>query len=317
MQTLYVTPNANNSTESTTDPAPAIRTHRLTKSYGRARGIVDLDLEIHHGEVFGYLGPNGAGKTTTIRLLLDFLRPTSGSAEVLGLDARANSVEIRPQVGYLPGELDLYSTMTGGELLTYFGNLRGGVEPARVEELARRLELDLDRHIKNLSKGNKQKVGIVQAFMHEPQVLILDEPTSGLDPLVQLEFQAFVHEATARGATVFLSSHVLSEVEEVAHRVGIVREGRLVVVEDVRSLKSKAMRSLEIRFAKPVPPDTFSGMDNVEARVDDGVAYITVQGSVDPVIKQAARFEVRDVISHEADLEEIFLSYYREPGRAQ
>ncbi|MGH2749904.1 MAG: ABC transporter ATP-binding protein [Actinomycetota bacterium] len=302
--------------EASDAPLPAIRTNRLTKSYGKARGIVDLDLEIPHGEVFGYLGPNGAGKTTTIRLLLDFLRPSSGSAEVLGLDARAHSVEIRRQVGYLPGELDLYPTMTGRELLTYFGELRGGVDPGQVEELARRLDLDLDRHIRSLSKGNKQKIGIVQAFMHEPRVLILDEPTSGLDPLVQLEFQAFVHEATARGATVFLSSHVLSEVEEVAHRVGIVREGRLVAVEDVRSLKAKAMRSLEIRFAQPVPPDTFSNIGNVEARVDDGVAYITVQGSVDPVIKQAARFEVRDVISHEPDLEEIFLSYYRGPDRA-
>lgn len=308
--------NGGTQTETLRSP-PAIRTHGLTKSYGKARGIVDLDLEIPHGEVFGYLGPNGAGKTTTIRLLLDFLRPTSGSAEVLGLEARKNSVEIRRQVGYLPGELDLYPTMTGRELLTYFGKLRGGVDAVHVEELARRLDLDLERHIKNLSKGNKQKVGIVQAFMHKPKVLILDEPTSGLDPLVQLEFQAFVHEATARGATVFLSSHVLSEVEEVAHRVGIVREGRLVVVEDVRSLKSKALRQLEIRFAEPVPPDSFTNIENVEARVEDNVVYITVQGSVDPVIKAAARHEVRDVISREADLEEIFLSYYREQTRAE
>ncbi|MCH7706430.1 MAG: ABC transporter ATP-binding protein, partial [Chloroflexi bacterium] len=199
-----------------------ILTEGLTKSYGKSRGIVDLNLEVRAGEVFGFLGPNGSGKTTTMRLLLDFIRPTRGRAEVFGLDVRTESMEIRRRVGYLPGDLAMYENLTGRELLTYFANLQGGVSWSYTEALAERLGLDLSRPIRTLSTGNKQKVGLVQAFMHQPELLVVDEPTSGLDPLVRQEFYRIVQEAKAEGQTVFLSSHILAEVERIADRVGII-----------------------------------------------------------------------------------------------
>ncbi|MGH3372311.1 MAG: ABC transporter ATP-binding protein [Nocardioidaceae bacterium] len=290
-----------------------IRTEGLTKYYGRSRGVVDLDLAVRPGEVFGFLGPNGAGKTTTIRLLLDFIRPTRGRAEVLGMDARRRSVEIRRRVGYLPGELALYENLTGHELLTYLDNLRGRADHGHAKSLAERLDLDLSRHIRALSKGNKQKLGVVQALMHRPELLIMDEPTGGLDPLVQREFNRMVREATSDGATLFLSSHVLSEVEHLADRVGIVRQGRLVVVEEVGALKAKAVRRLELDFARPVPPSAFDSLPGVrDLAVDGAVVRCAVEGSVDALVKAAARYEVLNLISHEPDLEEIFLAYFRE-----
>lgn len=290
-----------------------IRTEGLTKFYGKHRGLVDLTFEVEAGHVVGYLGPNGSGKTTTIRLLLDFIRPTSGRAEVFGLDARTDSLEIRSKVGFLPGELNAYDGMTGWELLTYFSNLRGGVDWRYVESLADRLELDLTRKIRNLSRGNKQKVGLVQAFMARPELLILDEPTGGLDPLMQQEFYRLVLEAKDEGQTIFLSSHVMAEVERIADRVGIIREGRLVLDEDVATLKARALRQLEIHFGEPVSLDDFRGVAGVrEMSVEGNELKCTVAGSVDELIKAAARFEVLNVSSQEPDLEDIFLDYYRE-----
>jgi ABC-2 type transport system ATP-binding protein len=292
--------------------ATAISTTNLTKTYGKQRGISELSLAVRTGEVFGFLGPNGAGKTTTIRTLLDFIRPTSGAAQVLGLDSHRDSIKIRQQVAYLPGELMLYEKMTGRELLTYFANLRGGVDWKFTGSLAERLGLDLARPIRTLSKGNKQKVGLVQAFMSKPQLLILDEPTSGLDPLVQQEFNQMVLEVKADGRTIFLSSHLMDEVETICDRVGIIRAGELLVVDDVRSLKSKALRTIDLHFAQPVPAEAFGNIANVrDLKVVDGHVHCVTTGSIDALIKVAAQFELVNLVSHEADLEEIFMTYYK------
>jgi ABC-2 type transport system ATP-binding protein len=290
----------------------AIHTEGLTKFYGKERGIVDLDLDVLEGEVFGYLGPNGAGKTTTIRLLLDLLRPTRGTSRVLGKHPYFDGVGVRSDIGYLPGELALYERLTGEQMLTYLSRLRNMDGLGDAPQLAEQLELDLSRQIGDLSSGNKQKVGLVQAFMHRPQVLILDEPTGGLDPLMQQEFYRLVHEAKEEGRTVFLSSHVLSEVERIADRVGIIREGRMVVVEELETLKERAPRRLDMHFAAFVPGSEFEALPNVEdVSVDGAVVSCRVVGSLDQLIKTASRFEITNVVSHEADLEELFLQYYR------
>jgi len=288
-----------------------IRTEDLTKSYGRRRGVVGVNLEIRRGEVFGYLGPNGAGKTTTVRTLLDFIRPTGGQASIFGLDSHRDGLAIRQRVGYLPGELVLYENMTGAEVLRYLGHLRGGVAESRVADLAARLDSDLSRPVKTLSHGNRQKIGLIAAFMHQPELLVLDEPTLGLDPLVQQAFYRLIAEAKAEGRTVFLSSHILPEVERVCDRVGIIREGKLIAVEDVAALKSRALRRLEIHFARPVPPGAFAGVAGVrDLTVEDSILRCTVMGSLDALVKAAAQFEVLNLVSHEPSLEEIFLAYY-------
>ncbi len=286
-------------------------TEHLTKSYGASRGIVDVSMTIEPGEVFGFLGPNGAGKTTTIRTLLDFIRPTSGHATVLGMDPRTSSVEVHRAVGYLPGEFAPYEHMTGRDYLGFFAALRGGVDQGLVDSLAERLQSDLSSKIASLSHGNKQKLGLIQAFMHRPRLLILDEPTQGLDPIMQQRFQSLVLDARAAGQTVFLSSHDLPEVERVCDRVGIIREGRLITVEDVGSLKARAVRMLEFHFASPVPIDAFTGLPDVhDVEVHGDVMRCTVAGAMDPVVKAAARFEVIDLSSHEPSLEDIFLTFY-------
>lgn len=291
----------------------AIVLESLTKSYGKARGIVSLDLEVSAGEVFGYLGPNGAGKTTTIRTLLDLIRATSGSAKVLGLDSQRDSLEIRSRVGYLPGELALYEDLTVAESIQYLLALRGGKGTAKAKELCDRLELDDTRKIKDLSTGNKQKVGIVQAFAHEPELLILDEPTAGLDPLMQQHVYHLIDDARNEGRTVFLSSHVLPEVERIAERVGIIRKGKLIEVATVEELKHRAVRVVEVRFGddKPDGP-TLGAIPNVVS-VDQRrtTSVLRVEGSMDPLIKALARYEVVAVRSEEADLEEVFLDLYR------
>jgi len=292
---------------------PAISTSGLTKSYGRHRGIVDLDLSVQQGEVFGYLGPNGAGKTTTIRLLLDYIRPTRGSVRVLGLPSHERSREIRRRVGYLPGELSLYSSLSGRELISYFANLRNGVAWASVDELSRRLDCDLSREIRTLSSGNRQKLGLIQAFMSDPDLLILDEPTNGLDPLVQQTFYDLVREARAAGRTVFLSSHVLPEIERVCDRVGILREGRLVAVERIADLRARQIRKLEIEFGAAIAPDAFAGVEGIrDVAVEDDTLRCTVVGSMDPVLKAANHYEIRVLSSVEPSLEEVFLTYYGE-----
>ncbi len=295
----------------------AIETSRLTKSYGRSRGIVDVDLEVQAGEVFGLLGPNGAGKTTTIRVLLDFIRPTSGRARVFGMDCRRDSVAIRRRVGYLPGELAIYDQLSGRELLAYLGSLRGGGDRASFEGLAERLKFDLDRKIGTLSKGNKQKAGVIQAFMGSPELIILDEPTAGLDPLIQEEVHRLIAEAAGSGRTVFLSSHILSEAEHLCRRVGIIREGRLVTVETVETMRARALRRLEVEFDGPVPLSAFDGLSGVrDVTVRDSRLTCTVTGPLDAVIKAAAQYRVLTITSERPSLEEVFLAYYNSGGLA-
>jgi ABC-2 type transport system ATP-binding protein len=295
--------------------ADVIVAERLTKSYGKQRGVVELDFAVHPGEVFGYLGPNGAGKTTTIRTLLDFIRPTGGRATVLGLDSHRDSVQIHRRVGYLPGEFNLYEQMTGTEYLSYFSQLRGGVDVAYTAELAERFDLDLVMKIKSLSHGNRQKVALLQAFMHRPELLVLDEPTQGLDPLMQQEFYRLIAEARADGRTVFLSSHVMPEIERTCDRVGIIREGRLVAVEDIGDLRAKGIRTLEVHFAAPVAPDGFEDLPGVREVVANGdEVRITIAGPMDALVKTLARHEVVDIQSHEPGLEEIFLTFYGSDG---
>ncbi|MGI5274307.1 ATP-binding cassette domain-containing protein [Nonomuraea sp. CA-218870] len=286
----------------------------LTKYYGGRRGLEDLDLEIQPGEIFGYLGPNGSGKTTTIRLLLDVIRPTRGRVTVLGAGSREAAV--RARIGYLPGELVLEGREKAHDYLRFLGRVRGGVPHGRIEELAERLGADLGVPMAKLSKGNKQKVGLIQAFMHEPELLILDEPTGGLDPLVQQEFLAMLREVRLAGRTVLMSSHVLAEVEHVSDRVGIVRAGRLVAVENVAALREKAVRRVELHFDAPVPPEAFAGLPGVrDLRVEGASVRCTIDGRPDALVKAAARFTVVHLVSAEPDLEEIFLTYYGEEGR--
>jgi ABC-2 type transport system ATP-binding protein len=291
-----------------TDP---IRTEALTKSYGRRRGLAGLDLEVHPGEVYGFLGPNGAGKTTTIRILLDLIRPTSGRATLFGVAPRTGGPALRRRVGYLPGDFTVLGGQTGRELLTHLAHLRGGVAADRIDALAGRFDLDLSTRISKLSKGNRQKVGVVQAFMHEPELLILDEPTSGLDPIIQQRFLELVAEARAAGQTVFMSSHVLSEVQQSADRVGIIREGRLVAVEAVESLRRRAVRRVEIEFDEPVPADAFNLPDVRDVRIEGTVFRCRLTGRPDGLVKAAARFGVAALKVEEPDLEELFLTYYR------
>lgn len=291
--------------------ADVIELHHLTKNYGKARGVLDLDLNVRRGEVFGYLGPNGAGKTTTIRALLGYIRPTAGRASIFGLDSLRDAVAIRRRIANLPGEFALYPKLTGEQFLRYFAHLRGGVDWELVRGLAARLDSDLQRRIGQLSHGNKQKIGLIQAFMNRPELLILDEPTTGLDPLVQQTFYELVDEAKANGQTLFISSHILPEVERLCDRVGIIREGRLVAVETVAAFKARALRRLEIVFDAPVPPEPFAKLTGVrDLVVTDCRLLCTVVGSLDAVIKAASRFTVTDVISHEPGLEEVFLNYY-------
>jgi ABC-2 type transport system ATP-binding protein len=291
----------------------AIITENLTKQYGRRRGLSGLDLAVTTGEVYGFLGPNGAGKTTTIRLLLDLIRPTGGRMSVLGLDPRREGVMLRRRIGYLPGEFTVDGRQTGRELLTYLGNLRGGVPRARIDGLAARLDLDLSPRIRSLSRGNRQKVGLIQAFMHEPELLIFDEPTSGLDPLQQQEFVAMVRHAREAGQTVFMSSHVMSEVQQTADRVGIIRDGRLVAVDLVEDLRERSMRTVEVHFAEPVAPSEFIGLRGVsDVAVTGNVMHCRLFGRADPLVKALARHTTVNLLVQEPDLEEIFVNYYRE-----
>ena len=290
-----------------------IRATGLTKYYGARAGVVELDFEVDEGEVFGYLGPNGAGKTTTIRLALDLIRPTRGRMEVFGRDVRRNGVDARRRIGYLPGDARLYERLTGRQLVRYFASLRGLDDLGAAEPLAERFSLDLDLPIRTLSRGSRQKVGIVQAFMHRPDLLVLDEPTSGLDPLMQQQFYELVHETTADGRTVFLSSHVLPEVQHVADRVAVIRDGRLGVVDSVESLRARAPSRVEASFAGLPPPGAFDRLAGVRELARRGATIVfALDGPADPLVKALARYEVIGLDSHEADLEDVFLTLYRE-----
>lgn len=289
-----------------------IATRGLSKDYGSGRGLFGLDLEVGQGEVFGLLGPNGAGKSTMLRLLLDLIKPTAGSARVLGLDSISDSLEVRGRVGFLPGDLALYPKLTGGGVLEYFTQLRGGVDRRVRDALVERFDAVLDRPIRQLSAGNRQKLGLVQAFMHEPELLILDEPIAGLDPLVQRSFHSLLSEVRAQGRTVLLSSHTLSEVERVTDRLAILRNGRLVVVDSVENLRRVAVQRLEIEFAAPVDPAEFRALPGVvDAAAVDATVTVSFEGSADPVVKVAASHYVRALRPQDGDLEDIFLRYYR------
>jgi len=291
----------------------AIQTTGLTKTFGRLVALDAVDLEVPEGVVFGYLGPNGAGKTTTIRLLMGLLRPSAGRAEILGLDTQSERDEIHRRIGYLPGEFVGYEDLTGEQYLRYLASLRGGVDWSYVASLVERLDLDLDRRLGALSHGNRQKAGLVQAFMHQADLLVLDEPTLGLDPLVQREFLALVREARVAGRTVFLSSHILTEVEEVADVVGILRRGKLLVVEQVDSLKAKALRRIDLVFSQAPPVVELQRVAGIrELRTNETTAHLVIEGSTRELLAVAAPYGIENVVSYEADLEEIFLSYYNQ-----
>ena len=289
----------------------AVRCDNVTKRFGATLAVDRLSLEVEQGEVLGFLGPNGAGKSTTIRMVLDLLRPSSGSVQVLGADPRRAGAALRRRIGYVPGDLALYDKVTGTQLLTYLMHLRGGHDITHGRELAERFECDLSKPVSALSRGNRQKIGIVQAFMHHPELLVLAEPTSGLDPIMQREFRALLREVRDAGATVFLSSHVLAEVQRAVDRVAIIRSGRLVAVDHVRDIEARALRVVEIRFGGPVPAESFAGLPGVRSvTVEGDLLRASVAGSADALVKAAAAFEVESIAGHEADLEDVFLAFY-------
>jgi len=290
----------------------AIETKGLTKDYGSGRGVFDLDLMVNEGQVFGYLGPNGAGKTTTIKLLMGAIHATHGSATIFGLDADRDSVAVKKQVGYVPGELPQFGGWRGTEIVTYLAGIRGDVDDTEVGRVAKRLDLDLSRKYREYSHGNKQKLALLIAFAHKPALLILDEPTSGLDPLHQQEFYGLVRDARARGATIFVSSHVLSEVEQICDRVGIVREGYLVTVGPIAELLGAKAHRIEIELADPSAAALVARVPGLEqVKVDGARVSGLYRGAFDPLLAALSGQRVVSFVSREPSLEEIFLSYYR------
>ncbi len=290
-----------------------IQTNQLTKSYGRSRGIIDVTFDIQEGEVFGFLGPNGAGKTTTMRTLMGLLRPNSGSATIGGLDCWVQSTEVKKLVGYLPGEFTFDPGLRGAQIIEYLGHLRGGVDQSNVRALVERLGFDPSKRFREYSHGNKQKLGLVQAFMHKPRLLILDEPTSGLDPLNQQEFYKMVAEVHAGGRTVFLSSHILPEIEQTCDRVAIIREGRLIKIDHVSALKDIHQHDVEISFAGPASVEWFknvAGVTSVAQGADEHTLQLNVQGELTEIIRIAGEHHATNIDTHEPSLEEVFLRFY-------
>ncbi len=304
--------SASTAARAATATAVIAQVENLTKRYGSQRGVDDVSFEIADGEVFGFLGPNGAGKTTTLRTLMGLLRPTAGRATIGGLDCWTQAPEAKRLVGYLPGEFSFDPRMTGAQILTYLANLRGGVDQAYLTRLVERLELDPTRRFRDYSRGNKQKVGLAQAFMGKPRLLILDEPTSGLDPLNQQEFYKMVAEVRAEGRSIFLSSHILPEVEHTCDRVGIIREGRLVKVGGVGELKDLRQRVLEAQFSGPAEAAWFSGLPGVVSVTTDGpnTARVTLKGDMAESLRVAVEHGAMNVMTHEPSLEDIFLRFY-------
>jgi ABC-2 type transport system ATP-binding protein len=290
---------------------PVINVDRLTKRYGAARGVENLAFSVQPGEIFGFLGPNGAGKTTTIRLVLDLLRPSSGTVHVFGQPVRAKSREIRSRLGYLPGNFSAYDPMTGDEFLRFAASMRGA-EPSLQAALAERFELTrehLARRIKHLSHGMRQKLGIVQAFFHRPELVVLDEPTTGLDPLMQDEFYRLLAEVQRDGRTVFFSSHNLPEVEKVCQRIAIIREGSLVALETLEGLRKKKLKRLSLTLREPVG-DLELPSARCIARAGNRYEFL-VSGELPPLLERLARLPVKDMALPEPDLEEVFMAYYR------
>jgi ABC-2 type transport system ATP-binding protein len=301
-------------------PVAAIQTSKLSKDYRLGRGLFDLDLTVSPQEVFGFLGPNGAGKSTAIRCLMGMIRPTFGSAHIFGLDCLRDSVAVKRKVGYMPGDMPQFGSLRGREIVAYLGGLRGTVDPTLVRKIAERFDLDLGRRFREYSSGNKKKLGIVLAFMHKPDLLILDEPTGGLDPLNQQEFYRLVNETRDAGATIFLSSHILSEVEHVCDRVGIIRSGRLVKVAELDEIHRIRVHRIELEFAPgtDVPDAAIRSAAGVEDLVvEDNKVTCTVKGAFDPLLKALSGATVTNLVSHEPSLEELFLTYYRPDAPAE
>ena len=291
--------------------AAVIQTERLTKSYGTNRGIIEVDLAVEAGEVFGFLGPNGAGKSTTIRVLLDLIRPTRGRALVFGIESTADPVAIHRRVGYLPGEFGLYDRLTGAETIEYFANLRGNVDPAYAARSSSASTSTRAARSASTRRATSRSSGLIVALQHRPELLVLDEPTSGLDPLIQQEFFALVREAKAEGRTVFLSSHVISEVERTCDRAAIIRDGRLVRVDRVDALRQIAVHHSELRFAGPVPMEAFASLPGVrDVQADDHTLLMQVNGPIAPIVRAAGQYELEDFVSREPNLEEVFLAEY-------
>ncbi|HIP70166.1 MAG TPA: ABC transporter ATP-binding protein [Anaerolineae bacterium] len=289
----------------------AIETKGLTVYYGRHRGIIDVDLRVAKGEIFGFLGPNGAGKTTTERVLLDIIRPTAGSARMLGLDCQKEGVQARAKVGYLPGELSFYDNMKANQFFQMYHSLQGdGTDATYWQSLAERLDLDTSRKIREFSRGNKQKVGIVLAFMNKPALLILDEPTSGLDPLVQQTVMDMIREARNAGTTVFFSSHNLPEVQAVCDRVGIIREGRLVATERIEDLMKQQLKRLRLSFSSMPPAAAFGQEGVTEIERDGQTVLLEVRDNLNAVLETAVTYHVTDIETESVSLEEVFLAYY-------
>lgn len=292
---------------------PAILIQNLIKYYGNVPALSGVNLEVHKGEIFGFLGPNGAGKTTTIRCLLDMIRPNSGHVQILGLDPQKDPFSVHERTGYLPGELHFDENLKVDKLLQYLINLRGGtINWDTVVKFSTRLDLDLQTKIKNLSKGNKQKVGIIQAMMHEPELLILDEPTSGLDPLLQQEVLKLIQEANQQGASVFFSSHNLSEVQEISNRVGIIRKGKIIEIAETETLITRAIRRVLLRFREPISPNILTAIPGTRilSSVDDLSIRLEVEGDIHNLIKLLAQLPLADIETERPSLEEVFLTYY-------
>jgi ABC-2 type transport system ATP-binding protein len=292
----------------------AIETFGLTKRYGSITAVSDLNLRIEPGQVFGFLGPNGAGKSTTIRMLMALQRPTEGRVSVLGLDPHADTVAVHRRIGYLPGDLELFPRLNGRQHISWFARSRGLDDQSLAGQLVDRFQVVTDRPVRELSKGNRQKIGLVLAFMHRPELLVLDEPTSGLDPLMQREFENLLHETAAEGRTVFLSSHELDEVQRSAHRVGIIRDGRLVAEDTVAGLRRAAPQKMDIRFRRPVDQAELSSLQGVTVTAADGPRVkLDVTGEIGPVLRVIASHDPVDLTARPADLDELFLGFYRQP----
>ncbi|MCD1293677.1 ABC transporter ATP-binding protein [Methanocella sp. CWC-04] len=287
-----------------------IETKNLTKSYGKNRGIINVNLKVGRGEIFGFLGPNGAGKSTTIRTLLDFIRPTSGSATIFGMDCQQDTVAIKNRLSYIPGDVSLYGNMTGKRFLEYFGSIRGRYDEDKVRDLSARFDIGLDRKMKEYSKGMRQKVALIQAFMNDPDLIIMDEATSGLDPLVQQTFNDVVKEEVRDGKTIFMSSHILSEVEKVCERVAIIREGSIVAEENVEDLRRKSGKVIEVKFADRVEEESLKALGIGNLSRHNGYYRMTVTGNIQETLQELTARKVADINIHPMTLEDIFMQYY-------
>lgn len=296
---------------------PAISLSHLTKRYGSSRGVDDISLKVEKGEVFGFLGPNGAGKTTTIRMLMDFIRPSSGTAKVLGLDAQKEPTQIHRRVGFLAGDMEMDPRMTGRQYLEYISNLRGGVPWSKVQTLIDRLQCETERKIGKLSRGNKQKIALISALMDEPDVLILDEPTSGLDPIMQSEFNQIIREHRKKGKTAFISSHDLSEVEQICDRIGFIREGKLVSVQPLKALTRQAFKKVTATFTAAVTAKEFDKVKGVsDVNINGKIVTMKLAGDVTPLVKALSKHKLKDLTIQDANLEDIFMSLYEDLGAA-